>query len=259
MPRRRSLGLVSAAGSPADVTLESRAAGTAIVVEVSTPADLPLALARIGLVGSRPVLVVVGGADRLHPAIARRLLDLFRDRLAPMLERLGAVVIDGGTDAGVMAVVGQARRQPGAGFSLVGVAARGTVQLPGEPVARGVPPEPNHTHLILVPGVAWGDEVPWIAAAASAVAGSRGSATLVAGGGRITERDIAASLSAGRPTLLLMGSGGSADAAAAGTMRHPLLRRIAETDDWQALDALLPTLLGGGQAGNAEKNGIGRA
>ena len=250
--------MVSAAGSPAAVTLESRAAGTAIV-EVSTPADLPSALARIGLVGSRPVLVVVGGAAGLDPAIARRLLGLFRDRLAAVLESLGAVVIDGGTDAGVMAVVGQAWRQSGAGFPLVGVVARGTVQLPGERAARGVPPEPNHTHLILVPGVAWGDEVPWIAAAASAVAASRGSATLVAGGGCITERDIAASLSARRPTLLLMGSGGSADAAAAGTMRHPLLRRIAETDDWQALDAFLPSLLGGGQAGNAEKNGIGRA
>jgi hypothetical protein len=249
------LGLASAAGSLAAVVPESRADGSAIA-EVSAPADLPLALARVGLGGSRPMLVVVGGADGLDPVIARRLLGLFRDRLAPVLERLGAVVIDGGTDAGVMAVVGQARRQSGAGFPLLGVAARGTVHLPGEPCGRGVPLEPNHTQLILVPGAEWGDEVPWIAAAASAAAGSRGSATLVAGGGRITERDIAASLSARRPTLLLMGSGGSADAAAAGPMRHPLLRPIAETDDWLALDALLPSLLGRGRAADVE-NGVG--
>jgi hypothetical protein len=249
------LGLVSAARSPAALMLELRA-DNAGIVEVSALADLPLALARVGLRGSRPVLVVVGGADGLDPVIARRLLSLFRDRLAPVLEGLGALVIDGGTDAGVMAMVGQARRQSGAGFPLLGVAARGTVQRPGQPRGRGVPLEPNHTQLILVPGADWGDEVPWIAAAASAAAGSRGSATLVAGGGRITDRDIAASLSARRPTLPLMGSGGSADAAAAGPMRHPLLRPIAETDDWLALDVLLPSLLGGGRAGDVE-NGVG--
>ncbi len=97
---------------------------------VASVDELPSALSRLGLGLTRPVLVSVGGASGLDAGVADRLLALFRDRLAPLLDQLGAAVVDGGTDAGVMALMGQARRAAGARFPLLGVAARGTVRLP---------------------------------------------------------------------------------------------------------------------------------
>jgi hypothetical protein len=182
------------------------------VVEVDDRSELRPALGRLGVGGPRPVLISVGGASGLDARTGRRLLDLFRAELMPVLSRLGAAVVDGGTDAGIMAVMGQARRAAGVDLPLIGVAARGTVRLPGEPADRGTALEPGHTHFVLVPGNRWGDEVPWLGAVADLLANGRGAVTMVTGGGRITERDVAASLAANRPTLLLAGSGGTADA-----------------------------------------------
>lgn len=179
--------------------------------------DLAAVLARVGLAGPRPVLVLVGGADGLEPGPAAALAAVLRECLVPFCERFGVLVIDGGTDAGVMALMGRARAAAAARFPLLGVAARGKVRWPEEagPPERAAL-EPNHSHFLLVPGECWGDEVPWISAAAASLSAGCASLTLVAGGGRVTESDVAASLAAGRPTLVLAGSGGIADRIAAG-------------------------------------------
>lgn len=173
-------------------------------------------LGALGLDSPRPVLVSVGGADGLDPLVGEALQVLFRDHLLPRLEQLGAAVIDGGTASGVMALMGRARRARRAALPLLGVAAAAKVRRdpaqeasPGDAVAL----DPGHSHFLLVPGRHWGDEVPWMAAAATALAGggSRGL-TLVCGGGAVTRQDIAASLAARRPVLRLLGTGGAADA-----------------------------------------------
>jgi hypothetical protein len=223
---------------------------TAGLARTAEPVDLAPALGAIGLGPPRPVLVLVGGADGLDAAVAEALGALLREVVAPLCAALGVLVIDGGTDAGVMALMGRARAAGGATFPLLGVAAVGTVCLPGEPVAPDAgqaPLEPNHSHFLLVPGRDWGDEVPWISDAAALLAGGAPAVTLVAGGGRITESDVAASLAAGRPTLLLAGSGGIADRLighlAAGAPA-PLLRP-APLSAGHRVGALLGSLLTG--------------
>ena len=210
--------------------------------------DLPAALARLGLGSARPVLVSVGGAGGLDAVIAEHLLVLFRDRLAPLLNQLGAAVVDGGTDAGVMSLMGEARRAAGAEYPLLGVAARGTVRLPGEPTDRGAALEPNHSHRLLVPGHTWGDEIPWMNAVAALLSADCGSATLVSSGGRITACDVDASLAHGRSTLLLANSGGTADAIARAGVRHPLVQVVSSDNGWCGLDSALQRLLGAGTA-----------
>jgi len=214
---------------------------------VASVDELPSALSRLGLGVTRPVLVSVGGASGLDAVVADWLLALFRDRLAPLLDRLGAAVVDGGTDAGVMALMGQARRAAGARFPLLGVAARGTVHLPGEPMGTGVALEPNHSHRLLVPGARWGDEIPWMNAVATLLGTGHSSATLVAAGGRITGLDVDASLAHERPTLLLAGSGGTADAianaGASAEWPHRLIQVVPRDDDWGGLVAALTGLL----------------
>ena len=67
-----------------------------------------------------PVVVLVGGADGLDDDQLARLRPLFEEGLAPLADALGACVIDGGTDTGVMGLIGQARAKLGAGFPLIG-------------------------------------------------------------------------------------------------------------------------------------------
>jgi hypothetical protein len=183
-------------------------------VRVSAPERVTAALDELGLRRGRPVLVVVGGAAGMVDSDLDELRTVLREVALPLLHRLDAVVVDGGTDSGVMRAVGQARRDGRGGFPLIGVAAEGTVVLPG---ADGQNPdaadlEPHHTGFVLVPGHDWGDESPWIGQVAGAVAGGAPSATLVVNGGRITLLDAQASIDQGRRVVVLAGTGRTADA-----------------------------------------------
>ena len=76
----------------------------------------------------RPVLVLVGGAGGL--ADAQQRVQPFFDRvLVPLIGKTQGIVVDGGTDAGIMRLIGHASRRTDVPVDLVGVAAAGTVQL----------------------------------------------------------------------------------------------------------------------------------
>ncbi|WP_329000366.1 hypothetical protein OHA18_38775 [Kribbella sp. NBC_00709] len=195
---------------------------TAIGVHLGATDDLAAALTAIGLPGPRPVVVLVGGAGGLGADDLERLRPLIAEALVPVLEEYGAVAIDGGTDAGVMRLLGQERAGRQAGFPLVGVVAQGTVNWPGEPPRDGTADfEPNHTRFLAVPGTEWGDEAPWIADAATVLAGSAPSITLLVNGGQIAYDDAARSIESGRPVLVVEGSGRTADQFAAALRGEP--------------------------------------
>jgi hypothetical protein len=158
-----------------------------------------------GLPVSRPVLVLVGGAAGMEPADLEA-LELVLRGLVVLLDELNAVVVDGGTDIGVMRAVGRARAAEGGRFPLIGVAA--------EVAVDEIAFEPNHTRLVLVPGGTWGDESPWLADVADVVAGPRPSLTVLVNGGAITFEDAERSLGRNRPLVVLRGSGRTADAIA---------------------------------------------
>jgi SLOG in TRPM, prokaryote len=190
---------------------------TAPAVRVHTLRELPAALRKIGVPFPRPALVVVGGAGSLGPVDLERLRPVFTQALAPLSAALGAAVIDGGTDAGVMRLMGEAYRDLGLTTPLIGVAAEGTIELPDAPhrPADATPLEPHHTHFILVPGHTWGDESPWIARVADVVASGAPSTTVLLDGGEIARQDVTHSVAAGRRVLVVAGSGRTADAFAA--------------------------------------------
>jgi SLOG in TRPM, prokaryote len=167
-------------------------------------AALRALLAAAGLRLPVPVVALVGGADGMAAEDRAACHAFVAGVLVPFAEAHGVCVVDGGTDTGVMAIAGRARTAPGAGTSHVGVAAAGTVSLPAEA-------EPHHTHLVVVPGDAWGDESPWLAAVATALAGPLPSVTVLANGGEVTHRDLRESLRAGRPVLVLAGTGRATD------------------------------------------------
>ena len=178
--------------------------------------DIPAALDRVGLRRERVVIVLVGGAGGMSEQDLANMAKLLRSEIVPLAERRDAVVIDGGTDSGVMRLIGRARSSSGGRFPLVGVAVEGTVVLPGTAPSSpdSVELEPHHTLFLLVPGTQWGDEVGWMTDVARVVAGSRSSVTVLVNGGQIAYGDVAASLGSGRPVVVLAGSGRAADAIA---------------------------------------------
>ncbi|NEU82213.1 hypothetical protein [Nostoc sp. UIC 10630] len=186
---------------------------TALAIRVDQQAELPDALEQIGLGGSRSILVVVGGASKISEADFLRIKRLFTEVLAPIAESLGAYVVDGGTDAGVMQLMGEARSQIGAKFALIGVTPENKVALPNqqEPGADLTPLEPNHTHFVLVPGDNWGDESPWISDVATMLANNAPSVTVLLNGGEITFDDAFYSVNTGRLVVVIAGSGRTAD------------------------------------------------
>jgi hypothetical protein len=234
---------------------------TATAVRVDQPSDLSAALAVFDLHAPRLVVALVGGAALTDARDLDRLRPLFERGLVSVAERLGVAVIDGGTDAGIMHLIGQARTRAAATFPLIGVPAVGTVRFPGRhPEARrrwllgkhlGArrrwPLDAHHPYFLLVPGAKFGDEAPWIARVVTELAGGWPSVTVLVNGGAISYTDVACSLHAGRPVLTVAGSGRTADQLASAARGGPADERavrlaasglveVVGADDLAALD-----------------------
>jgi hypothetical protein len=230
---------------------------TALAAHAAGPADLERAVGALGVGGPRPAVAVVGGAGGLDETRMAELASLFTGTIAVVIRERGAVAVDGGTDSGVMRLLGRARAA-GEPFPLVGVAAKATVSYSGHSGSHphAVALEPNHTHFVLVPGDDWGAEAPYLTGVASALAGACPSVTVLVNGGEISLEDARLSLAARRPVLVLAGTGRAADKIAAavsdpagcGDSRvaalalSPLVRVIDVTDRTAAVARLRESL-----------------
>lgn len=231
---------------------------TAIAVQPTAFSELETALHILGFQESQPVIVVIGGASELQHYHLARLRTLFVKVLAPLAETWNAVVVDGGTDAGVMRMMGTARRKIHAAFPLVGVLPIGMATLPNSlpPAADAASLEPHHTHFVLVPGTQWGDESTWIARTASVIATGFPTVTVLINGGEVTWKDAAESVDAGRPIVVIGGSGRAADALVAALngkvtdgrakklLASGLLRAVNLENDSGLVDAVQTILAG---------------
>jgi SLOG in TRPM, prokaryote len=190
---------------------------TAQAIQVQYMQELPSALHALGIQYPRPTMVLIGGASGISDDEMAHLHRLFQEALAPLFNALGVVVVDGGTDAGTMRLIGNARGKIGASFALLGVAAIGTVALTDAALDRPNNEllEPNHSHFMLIPGANWGDESFWIVRVAAEIAQGRPSITLLVNGGEIAWDDITKSVEAQRPVVVIKGSGRTADELAA--------------------------------------------
>jgi SLOG in TRPM, prokaryote len=226
---------------------------SASVVRVANEEEVVSVTHELGLVGAPACLVLVGGADAMSEVEIARADRVVRDALVPTAERLGAVVVDGGTDTGVMALMGRARTAGGASFPLVGVVVDRLADFQDRHAPDGSASlEPNHSHFVLVPGSAWGDEAAALSALAAAV--SPQSATVVVNGGETSWGDISMSIERGRPVVAVANSGRTADLLAAAARGHAAdaeaealaasgLVRTVDADDLDGLADLIDNLL----------------
>jgi SLOG in TRPM, prokaryote/SMODS and SLOG-associating 2TM effector domain 1/Protein of unknown function (DUF4231) len=143
-------------------------------------------LGELGLQASqgRPVIAVFGGADSLTNEARGYATAVVGPAITRAARTTGATIVDGGTAAGVMSIVGEAVAKRAKDRPvLLGVAPRDLVSLPDAPAAERVPLEPNHSHFVLIPGSKWGAETePLLRLAEALAAGSPVVAVLVGGG-----------------------------------------------------------------------------
>jgi hypothetical protein len=131
--------------------------------------------------------------------------------IIPVSRDEAAIVITGGTNAGVMAEVGHAVADLAPQLALLGVAPHGKLRgygaAPGDRDAAD--PEPHHT-LLRTAGSAWGDESRTLVRVAERVSSGR-IAMVAVGGGSGTAQEVALALERKWPLVLVIGCGGTSE------------------------------------------------
>ena len=205
--------------------------------------DLAQVISELRLNGDHPVIVLIGGQiEEQHAAITWRAIQT----ISRIAEDVNAVVICGGTDMGIMAEIGQMRRQNCYKFPLVGITPEELVAWPGGPRSikflwwgkQRWQLESHYSHFILVPGSQFGDESPWIMDAATILSKGHQSVTILINGGEISRKDIELSLENGRPVIALSHTGRLADELAGQPNRHKLITIVPVNADQRIVEVV---------------------
>ena len=160
------------------------------------------ALTELQIPHPKTVIVLVGGAGGIG------FWDIFPMRkairiIARLAEETQSVVVDGGTQAGIMTEIGKQRKQNKYSFPLIGVVFDNLLMRKDSKSVL----DPNHTHFFLIPGDAWGDESAWISKIATAIASDEKSMTVLVNGGKISRTDVDYSLLENRTAVVMRGTG----------------------------------------------------
>ncbi|HKQ03960.1 MAG TPA: DUF4231 domain-containing protein [Blastocatellia bacterium] len=198
----------------------------------------------LGLPAYEAVIVVLGGADSIDEKLLPRLTQLFGRGIARAAVEARALILDGGTEAGVMKLMGEGVAGRGYKTPLVGVAPKDLVTYPPDELADHVRLEPNHSHFVLVEGDAWGSETATLFALAEAASqretapqavgkgpqkdaekadGKKLAVAILAGGGPVTRNEVLRAVRQNLSLIVIEGSGGLADEIAAAWRARPTL------------------------------------
>lgn len=175
-------------------------------VNITGDKEIQEALTELEISYPTSVIVLVGGAggigfwDKFPMRKAIRIV-------ARLAEETQSVIVDGGTQAGIMTEIGRQRKQNKFSFPLIGVVFD-SLLMKEDPKSIL---DPNHTHFFLIPGEDWGDESAWISKIATAIAGDQKSITILVNGGNISRTDVQYSLLENRTAFVMRGTGRMAD------------------------------------------------
>ena len=161
------------------------------------------------------VIMIMGGAALMEDSGSAHPADLFTHGVALLAATHNALIIDGGTQAGVMELMGigvaeQHRRSP-----LLGIAPAELVTYPGQLDRIGqkerVSLDTNHSHFVLVETDEWGGETAIMYELAHIFSQGRPSIAIVVNGGAIAIQETLYNVRQQRPIIVLQGSGRAAD------------------------------------------------
>src|SRR5881275_980245 len=185
----------------------------AVVVTAPRDESAAVILDALEIASPRAVILLFGGAAGLDESRKGHLATLFGDGVTPVAAELGALIIDGGTQSGVMAIMGEAvARSPGT-FQLLGIAPKGKIAHPeiagASAVSDGAALEPHHSHFVLVESAEWGGETGKMLELARALNGP--IVAILVNGGAIAAHEALQSVRNGWQLFVIEGSGRFAD------------------------------------------------
>jgi hypothetical protein len=183
------------------------------IVRVSLNTEGKRIAEMLNLSAPQPVIFITGGAGYMSDDDKHLTMEIIRT-IAEFAERQNAVVIDGGTESGIMQMIGDARKDAGYAFPLVGVAPMGKVSFPGyrNPKEEAYL-EDSHSHFVLVDGEDWGVESEVIIRLTRSLSNDRRlpAVGVLINGGKIASQEVYLAVSKQLPMLILEGSGRFAD------------------------------------------------
>lgn len=211
---------------------------TALALRCPTYAD-PQDVARLlGFPTSRPSIFISGGAGNMSSEALERTRSLLVDGIGYFAAMHQLVVVDGGTDYGIMQMMGQARQRYRNAFPLIGCAPEPLTYYPNcphTPAPDAAALEANHSHFVLVDGEHWGAESDLLIGLSRAIGKQHGAFGVLINGGKIAEYDIFVASARGSkamPVIIVEGTGRKADEIATahqtGRYSTALLRAIVE-------------------------------
>lgn len=168
---------------------------------------------QLKLTSIAPTLFIVGGAGAMSDEDIKRTQRII-DSIAEFAQLNGLTIIDGGTESGIMQMVGDSRRRGKYSFPLVGIAPLSKVKFPGyENLKAEGELEDSHSHFILVEGDAWGVESALIQDLARCLSGYGTFPMLgmLINGGNVALGELKMAVERRIPMILLEGSGRAAD------------------------------------------------
>ena len=186
----------------------------------------------LGISPPRAVILIFGGASAFDNSRQIQLATLLADGVTSVAADLGAVIIDGGTESGVMAMVGEAVAAHPGSCPLLGIAPRGKITHPeisgASVVSDGAALEPNHSHFVLVESNEWGGETSRMLELAHAL--KVPVAAILINGGAIAADEALESVRNGWPLLVFEGSGRFADELSSAVRGHQSARSPGITE-----------------------------
>jgi SLOG in TRPM, prokaryote/SMODS and SLOG-associating 2TM effector domain 1/Protein of unknown function (DUF4231) len=177
-------------------------------------ANAPDVVSKLALLKPQRVVLIIGGADELDNTLRPQLEQLFSRGVARAAVDVQATIIDGGTQSGVMSLMGEAVADRGNLTPLIGVAPAPKVTYPGGPAEAlegRAALEANHSHFVLVPEPEWGDEVPLMYALAQELSDSLPVVAILVNGGAIAKEEALRAVRHQWPIIVIEGSGRLAD------------------------------------------------
>ena len=185
----------------------------AVAITAPRDASAKAILHTLEIASPRAVILLFGGASGLDNSRKAHLATLFADGLTPVAAELGALIIDGGTQSGAMAIMGEAVAQSRAKVQLLGIAPKGKITNPeiagASKIPEGASLEPNHSHFVLVESNDWGGETTTMLELARGF--NAPIVAILVNGGKIAADEALQSARNGWPLLVVEGSGRFAD------------------------------------------------
>jgi hypothetical protein len=209
----------------------------AVVVTALHDASAQAILDALEIAPPRAVILLFGGATGLDDSRKAHLATLFADGVTPVAAELGALIIDGGTQSGVMAIMGEAVAQHPGTCQLLGIAPKGKIAHPeiagASVVSDGAQLEPNHSHFVLVESNEWGGETETMLELTRAF--NVPIVAILVNGGAIAADEALQSVRNGWQLLVIEGSGRFADEVGAAVRdgefaKSAEVREIARSD-----------------------------